>query len=105
MIPLRLSWAWTIHKAQGQSIRGKIVIHLGDKEMELGLSYVAFSRATRFSDIGIDGGITYERLTTKISGHAKMKDRLAEETRLDKLAEETVAKLKEFYGQGDGGLN
>ncbi len=43
MLPLRLAWAWTIWKAQGQTIRGKVVIKLGKSEREHGLSYVAFS--------------------------------------------------------------
>ena len=47
MIPLRLAWAWTIHKAQGQTIKSKIVLNLGRKEMDHGLTYVAFSRAKK----------------------------------------------------------
>ena len=60
MVPLRLSWAWTVWKAQGQTMRGKIVVHLD------GLTYVAMSRAT---DISCKGhtGLTLERLTTKIA--------------------------------------
>jgi hypothetical protein len=69
MLPLRLAWAWTIHKAQGQTITGKIVIDLGDKEMCHGLTYVAFSRATRLDNIGIIGGLSRERFLDKINGH------------------------------------
>ncbi|CAJ1945762.1 unnamed protein product [Cylindrotheca closterium] len=58
MIPLRLAWAWTIHKAQGQTIRNKIVPTLGNKEMEHGVSYVAFSWAVRVFNVGIKGGVT-----------------------------------------------
>ena len=34
MLPIRLSWALTIWKAQGQTIRTKIVLHLGKDEKE-----------------------------------------------------------------------
>jgi hypothetical protein len=63
MLPLRLSWAWTIWKAQGQTIKGKLVVSLGPKEKEHGLTYVAFSRATKFSNIGIIRGIADRRDT------------------------------------------
>ncbi len=66
MLPLRLAWAWTIWKAQGQTIRGKVVIKLGKSEREHGLSYVAFSRATRLSNIGIIGWMDGPRLASKI---------------------------------------
>ena len=72
--PLRLAWAWTIWKAQGQTIRTKIVLVLGKLERECGLSYVAFSRATKLTDIGIDGGVNADRLTTRIKNQVnKMK--------------------------------
>ena len=67
MIPLRLSWAITIHKAQGQTIPGNVVVCLGDSENTLGLSYVAFSRVTKLQNIGIDGGVPSDRLMKKIS--------------------------------------
>ena len=51
MIPLKLAWAWTIWKAQGQTIRGKMVIDLGETEKEHGLAYVALSCATKLSNI------------------------------------------------------
>ena len=49
MLPLRLAYAWTIWKAQGQTIRGYVVIYLSKKEVELGLTYVALSRDTRLA--------------------------------------------------------
>jgi len=49
MVPLRLSYAWTIWKSQGQTIRNKVAVMLGDKEKEHGLSYTAFSRVKKAS--------------------------------------------------------
>ena len=43
MFPLCLCYAWTIWKAQGQTIRGKVVVSLGEKEKEHCISYTAFS--------------------------------------------------------------
>ena len=66
MLPLRLSWALSIWKAQGQTIKSKIVLHLGTKEKEHGLTYTAFSRSTKFSDIGLFDGFESTRFTHKI---------------------------------------
>jgi hypothetical protein len=44
MLPLQLAWAWTILKAQGQTIPGKLVLNLLDDEREHRLTYVAFSQ-------------------------------------------------------------
>jgi cytochrome c-type biogenesis protein CcmH len=51
-------------KAQGLTIENPYVLSLGNKEMDHGLSYVAFSRSKVVTNIGIDGGITeaYSRL-------------------------------------------
>ena len=56
MLPIRLSWALINWKAQGQTIRTKIVLHLGKDEKEHGLTFTGFSRATRFSDVSIFDG-------------------------------------------------
>ena len=47
--PIRLSYALTIHKSQGQTIE-KAVIDLGKKEMSLGLTFVALSRLKNYKD-------------------------------------------------------
>ena len=94
MIPLRLAWAWTIHKAQGQTIRSKIVLNLGRKEMDHGLTYVAISRATKIGSIGITGGVTRERITSQLANMKKVKFRKREDTRLAALAEETYNRLR-----------
>ena len=93
MFPLRLAYSWTIWKAQGQTIKGKVAIHLGLKEKEHGLTYVAMSRVQRLSDIGILSVFTLQRFTDSIKKHKKMKGRISEEKRLAKLAEETLQQL------------
>jgi len=93
MLPLKLSWAWTIHKAQGQTIPGLIVLQLGSDEMTVGLSYVGFSRCVTFSSIGIDGGVSAERLMAKISEKSSLKARMIADARLDKYAGRTERKL------------
>ena len=89
MFPLRLCWAWTIWKAQGQTIRGKVSISLGRGEKEHGLSYVAMSRVTKFSDIGIYDGITANRLCRSIKKHKKMAPRINAEKRFKALFKKT----------------
>ena len=44
--------------------------------MSSGLSYVVFSLVRRFSDIAIDGGLKFERLTRKITSNKKFKERV-----------------------------
>lgn len=73
MIPLRLSWEITIHKAQGQTISSNIVVCLDDREITLSLSYVAFSCVTKLQSIGIDGGVPADRLMKKISSLPSLK--------------------------------
>ena len=90
MLPLKLCWAWTIHKAQGMSIDNNLVVNLGDKEMDHGLTYVALSRVTKFKFIGLKNGITKNRLCKNIARHKKMKPRIEEEKRLKMLCENTL---------------
>ena len=83
MLPIRLAWAWTIWKAQGQeTYKGKIIIKLGSTERTHGLTYVAFSRSQRLSDIAITGGVYIDRLTTAISRKPSLQARLREDDRL-----------------------
>ena len=82
MLPLRLSWAWTIWKDQGQTIRVKVSLHLGRVEKEHGLPFVAMSRVTRFSDISLYEGITYNRLCKSIRKHKIMTPRINAESTL-----------------------
>ena len=94
MIPLRLAWAWTIHKAQGQTIKSKIVLNLGRKEMDHGLTYVAFSRATKIGSIAIAGGITFERISSQLANMRKVQVRKGEDVRLAALTQQTYEQLE-----------
>ena len=93
MIPLRLAWSWTIHKYQGQTIRNKIVLTLGNKEIAHGLTYVAISRATRVSNIGIRGGLNFAIISSKLADKKKMRVREIEDQRLAAIDEETYHRL------------
>ena len=93
MVPLKLAWAWTIWKVQGQTVDGKVVVSLGRKEVEHGLSYVVFSRVRRFQDIGIIRGVSGDRLTSQIAKRAKFKKRPVEDARLNLLETQTLASL------------
>ena len=89
MLPFDVSYAWTVWKAQGQTIYGKIIIDLGKNEKEHGLTYVAFSRVRKLEDIGIVGSFTHERFLHLIGKHKKVAPRKREERRLKRLAEAT----------------
>ena len=89
MLPFRLAWAWTSWKAQGLTVKDKLVLNVGDKEKEHGISYVAFSRSTCLENIGLRKCISFERLSSSVRNHKKMQPRLDEESRLLVLANET----------------
>jgi hypothetical protein len=95
MLPLRLAWAWTVWKTQGQTLQDKVVCELGTREPEAGITYTAFSRVTKLVNFGIIGGLTFDRFTTKIQNHPKVAGRKFEESRLRALASATVAMLRQ----------
>ena len=72
------------------TIRGKVVIDLGSRELWHGVSYVALSRVTKFTNIGLKKGITKNRLCKSIKNQKQVKGRIAEEKRLDLLCEKTI---------------
>ena len=47
--PIRLAYALTIHKGQGQALK-RIIVELGKKEATLGLTFVALSRVKNVND-------------------------------------------------------
>jgi Fe-S cluster biogenesis protein NfuA len=78
---------------KGLTIKGLLSVELGDSEKEHGLTFVALSRATSIDNVFLCSGCSLERLTTKISEGYKLKQRIKEDDRLQKLFEETM----EFY--------
>ena len=67
--PLRLAWAITIHKSQGQTFE-KVIIDLGRGAFEYGQTYVALSRCTT-----LEGIILKKRLKP---GDIKVDERITE---------------------------
>ena len=95
-IPLRLSWAFTIYKSQGQTIR-KAMIYLGNREQQSGATFVALSRLRRLED-GIIEQFPFEHLEA-MRRHRNLQARRREEARLQALAEITLCSLQ---GVDDG---
>lgn len=100
MLPMQLAWAWTHWKSQGQTIRRKIVIHLGKHEKEAGTTYVDFSRGDALTKYGIAGGCSLQRLTTELSKHVKLQVRLNAEKWLRRLAKETIEFVEQARQDG-----
>jgi hypothetical protein len=59
--PIQLFNAINIHKTQGLTIKDKGVIDIGEKEFQIGLSYVAISRFTRLENILFSNLYSFER--------------------------------------------
>ena len=74
--PMRLNYACTIHKSQGQTIKRAIVC-LGDKEASFGSAFVACSRFANINDVLFEQ-FFYERLTC-IRNSTCLKPRMEEE--------------------------
>ena len=90
-----MSYAWTIWKAQGQTIKSNVVVVIGHKEREHRLTYPDFSRVTRAIDIGIDGGFPRNRLLEKVKTQHPMYERITEERIMDRRAlQPTTRKLR-----------
>ena len=86
-LPLRLSWAMTIHKAQGLTL-SKAWIDIGKSERVAGISYVALSRVKQLSHCIIEP-MTFARLSC-IRNSRTCHCRLEEESSLDELASKYV---------------
>jgi ATP-dependent DNA helicase PIF1 len=82
-LPLKLSWAVTIHKSQGLTL-DKATIDIGKKEFCAGLTFVAISRVRRLTDIMLSPPFTLQRVKN-LSKSRRMEERKTEEERLHTL--------------------
>lgn len=57
--PLRLAWAITVHKSQGQTY-GSVAVDMGDGAFAHGQTYVALSRCTTLETLYLKRGIATE---------------------------------------------
>ena len=79
-LPLKLSWAVTIHKSQGLTLP-KVVIDVGKKEFSAGLTFVACFRVRHMTDILFDPPFPFEHLS-RLSNSQWLKERQCEDMRL-----------------------
>jgi ATP-dependent DNA helicase PIF1 len=83
-MPLKLAWALTIHKAQGQTIDGPVWVDLGNRVWSGGQTYVALSRVRRLEQLHLRRPVRNE-------------DVLVEKRALDFLSEgDTPSALEEI---------
>ena len=85
-LPLRLCWAITMHKSQGQTL-DKAVIDLGPKEACTGLTFVCLGRAKRLVDLMVEP-MSFDSIGN-LGNSLTTKARLQEEVRLVELAQST----------------
>ena len=91
-LPLRLRYAITIHKSQGQTL-AQVVVDLGKAERAEGCSYVALSRVRSLQNVVLQP-IAFQRL--QLVGKSKqIQERLREEERLRNLAQSTALQYQQ----------
>ena len=86
-LPLKLCWALTMHKSQGQTL-SMAVIYLGKREACTGLTFVCPSGAKRIVDLIVEP-MPFDRLN-KLGQSPVPRARLDEEVRLRLLADQTL---------------
>ena len=90
--PIRLAYALTIHKAQGQTLKRIIV---GKKEATLGLTFVALSRVKNVNDFLIHP-FPLDRLT-RIKNSSLLEGRVKEENRLNNIVKNTLSEYHSLF--------
>ena len=60
-LPLALGWAMTIHKSQGLTL-SHVVLDLGEKEMNVGISYVGCSRVKSYRGLAFTNSFPWARM-------------------------------------------
>ena len=74
---------------QGSTVKGFMVLQLGDIDRTAGQTYVAYSRCGSADRVCILNGCSYDILTTSINKAEGVKSRLLEDARLFCLMEKT----------------
>ena len=97
-LPLKLSWAVTIHKAQGMTL-DKVVIDVGKKEFSSGLTFVACSRVRCLTDLLFVPPFAFQRLSN-MSKSTRLQDRLKEDDRLLEMSKSLLAPRPENGSSG-----
>ena len=82
-LPLTLAWAITIHKSQGATY-DQAIVNIGEQEIALGLTYVAFSRVRTLGGLLLRGCYGMDRIM-ELSLHPKHQLRGQAEEWLDSL--------------------
>ena len=76
------------------------ILNLGDLERAPGLSYVAMSRVKSLDGLAFQPMPTYERLT-KFKERKFVKERLAEDSRLDELEKRTLPWIEQILASSE----
>ena len=87
--PMKLSYAMTIHKSQGQTL-DLAVVQIRDKEIGLGLSFVGLSRTKKLKDM-IIMPFSFPRLDN-LKNSSSLSIRRNEEIKLAQYARDTIIK-------------
>ena len=90
-LPLRLRYAMTIHKSQGQTLP-QVVVDVGKAERAAGSSFVAISRVPSLQNLVLQP-MSFQRLQA-IGKSKQLQERLREEERSRNLAEVTALRYE-----------
>ena len=101
MIPLVMSWAITIHKAQGATLR-RVLLSVGADERHLGTFFTAISRVRALEHLALDEPMHQERLL-KINRHKALPFRKRKDAELAaKEQQRLLPWLQHIFGLPDG---
>ena len=90
-LPLRLRYAMTIHKSQGQTLP-QVVVDLGKAEKATGSSFVVLSRVRSLQNLLLQP-LSFQRLQA-IGKSKQLQERLRKEQRLRNLSEATALRYE-----------
>ncbi|KAE8745952.1 hypothetical protein FOCC_FOCC007313 [Frankliniella occidentalis] len=90
-VPLRLAWGSTVHSAQGLTL-DRVVVNVGKREFQSGLSYVAMTRGKTWDTLLIDPPFVRARLST-LHTAPSLKRRLTAIQKIVNMAHRTKAQL------------